>query len=138
MRCTTGPRLIADERGWSDVVFGGDQRIRAPLSRFHFRSDGTLCFRGELPRGVRSHEEAADSEQPQALRMKRRYAAAGLASLDDSMYWSLVVLRDHPAIAHAVAGPSRNSRSTRARTPASFSLPVSMRSATPDGSARWY
>lgn len=104
MGCTTGPRLIADERGWNDVVFGGDHRIRAPLSRFHFRPDGTLCFRGELPKGVPSREEAAESEQEQALRMKRRYAAAGYASLDDSMYWSLEVLRTHPAVAGAVAG----------------------------------
>jgi superfamily I DNA/RNA helicase len=104
MRCGTGPRLIADERGWDDVVFGGDRRIRAPVSRFHFRPDGTLCFRGELPKGVRSREEAATSEHEQALRMKRRYAAAGYASLDDSMYWSLEVLRQHPAVARAVAG----------------------------------
>jgi len=49
MRCAMGPRLIADERGWGDIVFGGNQRIRAPVSRFHFRPDGTLCYRGELP-----------------------------------------------------------------------------------------
>ena len=103
MGCTSGPRLIADERGWNDVVFGGNHRIRAPLSRFHFRPDGTLCFRGELPKGVSSREEAAESEQRQALRMKRGYAASGYASLDDSMYWSLEALRHHPAVARAVA-----------------------------------
>ena len=103
MGCTTGPRLIADERGWNDVVFGGNHRIRAPLSRFHFRPDGTLCFRGELPKGVRSREEAAESEQRQALRMKRGYCASGYASLDDSMYWSLEVLRRDPGVARAVA-----------------------------------
>jgi DNA helicase-2/ATP-dependent DNA helicase PcrA len=36
--------------------------------------------------------------------MKRRYAAAGYASLDDSMHWSLEVLRRHPDLARAVAG----------------------------------
>jgi ATP-dependent DNA helicase UvrD/PcrA len=103
MRCASGPRLIADERGWGDVVFGGDRRIRAPVSRFHFRPDGTLCFRGELPKGVHSRESAAASEQDQALRMKGQYAEAGYASLDDSMYWSLEVLRQHPTVARAVA-----------------------------------
>jgi len=104
MHCHSAPRLIADEAGWSAVVFGGNQRVRAPLSRFRFRPDGTLCFRGELPRGVRSREEAAALEQDQAMRMKRASAARGYASLDDSMHWSLEVLRHHPGIARAVAG----------------------------------
>jgi DNA helicase II / ATP-dependent DNA helicase PcrA len=103
MGCETAPRLIADEAGWQDVVFGGNHRIRVPLSRFRFRPDGSLCYRGRLPYGVASAEDAAASEQEQALGLKSRYAKAGYVSPDDSMYWALRVIEDHPDIAAVVA-----------------------------------
>lgn len=103
MGCTQGPRLIAQDGAWRDVVFQGNNRIRASLGYFRFLPDGSLCFRGELPRGITSREEAARIEQEQAKRMKQSYAKAGFASLDDSMFWTLEVLRNHPAVANAVA-----------------------------------
>jgi ATP-dependent DNA helicase UvrD/PcrA len=103
MGCARAPRLVADETWWQDVVFGGNQRIRAPVSRFGFRPDGALCYRGPLPRGVSSAEDAAAAEQTQALRIKERYARAGYVSLDDSMYWAVRVLQEHPEVAHVVA-----------------------------------
>lgn len=104
MGCTHRPRLIADDGAWDQVIFGGDNRIRASVGYFRFLPDGSLCFRGKLPRGVPSRDEAARIEQARAMRMKRRYARVGFASLDDSMFWALEVLRKHPAVANAVAG----------------------------------
>jgi superfamily I DNA/RNA helicase len=94
---------LSDEVNWPEVVFGGNQRIRAPVVRFRFRPDGTLCFRGRLPYGVGSREEAAEMEQQQALQMKTRMAKAGFASMDDCMFWSLEVLRRYPELGAAIA-----------------------------------
>jgi DNA helicase-2/ATP-dependent DNA helicase PcrA len=103
MGSSRAPRVITADDFWDDVVFGGNNRIRAPVSRFQFRPDGTLCYRGELPRGIRSQEEAIDMGQVQALRMKQSYAIGGIASPDDAMHWTLRVLREFPDLAGVVA-----------------------------------
>jgi DNA helicase-2/ATP-dependent DNA helicase PcrA len=103
MRSSRAPRVITADAAWGDVMFGGNHRIRAPLSRFQFCPDGTLCYRGELPRGIRSPEEAAEIGRDRARRMKQSYARGGMASADDAMYWTLRVLREFPDLAGAAA-----------------------------------
>lgn len=103
MGCTVRPRLLASDDAWQDVVFHGDQRIRAPLSRFFFAPTGALAFRGALPKGIGSREEAAALGQGQARELKLKAAKLGLASSDDCMYWSLQVLQRFPDISEAVA-----------------------------------
>lgn len=104
MGCSSPPRLVPDEaRGWGDVVFGGDRRIRLPLHRFKYRPDGSLLVRSTPRRFPHSAERATVWGQAQARLLKKRAAAAGIASFDDAMYWALQVLRKHPQIRAAVA-----------------------------------
>lgn len=97
------PRLLADDGGWRDVTFGGDNRIRLPLSRFRFRPDGSLCVRSVPPRFPYEPDDAAAKGQADALRMKFAAARAGIVSFDDAMYWALRVLEENDVIAEAVA-----------------------------------
>lgn len=103
MRCNSRPRVIPDDSSWWDDVVFGNHRIRAPVADFRFRPDGSLRFPGQLPHGVPTEARALALGSDQALRLKRRAAAAGIASPDDSMFWALRVLREHPELARAVA-----------------------------------
>ena len=98
------PRLIGDDGPWREVIFGGDNRIRLPVSRFHFRPDGSLCVRSVPPRFPHMPEAAAVMGQSDALRFKRAAAGNGYVSFDDAIYWALRVLQDQPEISAAVAG----------------------------------
>lgn len=101
---TRTPRLLADDAGWDDVIFRGDNRIRLPVSSFRFRPDGTLCIRSVPATFALGVEEAARIGQGDALRLKRAAARRGMVSFDDAMYWALRILVDHPDIAACVAG----------------------------------
>lgn len=97
------PRLVGDDAGWRDVVFGGDNRIRLPISRFRYRPDGSLCVRSVPPRFAHRPQDAARIGQADALRLKRVAARSGVLSFDDAMYWALRVLEDIPDVAARVA-----------------------------------
>lgn len=97
------PRLIPDDGGWPDVVFGGDNRIRLPVSRFRFSPDGTLCVRSVPLKFPYEPDVAATMGQADALHLKKAEARRGRISFDDAMYWALCVLREHPQVADAVA-----------------------------------
>lgn len=98
------PRLIADDAGWPDVIFGGDNKVRMAVSRFRFKPDGTLCVRSVPAKFRHNAEDAARIGHADALSIKRNYARKGYVSFDDAMYWALRVLQDHPHLAQAVAG----------------------------------
>lgn len=99
---TRSLRLIGDDAGWDDVLFG-NARTRLPVSRFRFQPDGSLCVRSVPMKFPLSKEDAAATGQTYALRLKREAAARGIVSFDDAMYWALEVLRKCPEIAAAVA-----------------------------------
>jgi DNA helicase II / ATP-dependent DNA helicase PcrA len=104
MGCSRTPRLLPDQGpGWPEVIFGGNARVRMPISGFHFKPDGSLCVRRKPPKFPYTPERAAAMEQSQARRMKVRVASWGLASFDDSMYWALRVLEEYPRLAAAIA-----------------------------------
>jgi DNA helicase II / ATP-dependent DNA helicase PcrA len=103
MGCNQRVRLMVDDGPWDDVVFGGNNAIRLPLSSFAFHPDGSLCVRRTKQKFPYSRERAAEMEQAQALQMKMRFASYGLASFEDSMYWSLRVLEENERLAKAVA-----------------------------------
>lgn len=100
----TTPRLVADDAGWPDVIFEGNNGVRLPLWRFRFLPDGSLCVRS-VPERFKYHnpEDAARIGQADARRMKANLARHGWVSFDDAMYWALRVLRDHPMLAGRVA-----------------------------------
>jgi superfamily I DNA/RNA helicase len=97
------PRLVGDDAGWRDVVFGGDNRIRLPISRFRYRPDGTLCVRSVPPKFPHQPDDAARIGQADAQRLKGAAARSGVLSFDDAMYWALRVLGDVPGVAACVA-----------------------------------
>jgi len=98
------PRLVADDAGWRDVIFDGNNRIRLAVSSFRFRPDGSLCVRSVPARFPLTENDAAKKGQADALRLKYIAAKAGIVSFDDAMYWSLRVLEEHPYVAGAIAG----------------------------------
>jgi DNA helicase II / ATP-dependent DNA helicase PcrA len=103
MGCAQRPRVFQDDsKAWPEVIFG-DNRFRERVTRFTFRPDGSVRYRGSLPLGVGSREEAERLGAEQALGMKRHAAANGLVSADDAMFWSMRVLLEHPDVAAAVA-----------------------------------
>ncbi len=97
------PRLAGDDAGWREVIFGGDNRIRLPISRFRYCPDGTLCVRSVPPKFPHQPQDAARMGQADALRLKRAAARSGVLSFDDAMYWALRVLEDVPDVAARVA-----------------------------------
>lgn len=104
MGCADRPRLIMSEQAWPDVVFPGTQgRVRCPVPRFQFTRQGGLVFRGELPKGIATRQDAVEQGRQQARFIKAQSASKGWASADDSMYWSLQVLQKFPDICDAVA-----------------------------------
>lgn len=97
------PRLVGDDAGWREVIFGGDNRIRLPISRFRYQPDGTLCVRSVPPRFPHQPQEAARMGQADASRLKRAAARSGVVSFDDAIYWALRVLEDVPDVVACVA-----------------------------------
>jgi superfamily I DNA/RNA helicase len=103
MHTSAAPRLVDSEAVPEEVVLHGDNRLRAAVAGFRFRPDGSLCFTGQTPRRM-SREEVTAAGQAAALRLKMQVARSGRATYDDTMFWSLQVLRRFPAVAAAVAG----------------------------------
>ncbi|MCW2987912.1 MAG: UvrD/REP helicase, partial [Solirubrobacterales bacterium] len=103
MGCKQPPRLQPNDGNWPDVIFGGNPKVRMPVSGFQFKPDGSLCIRHTPKRFPHPPATAAEMEQEQAARLKKRVASWGLASFDDSMYWALRVLQGYPDLARAVA-----------------------------------
>lgn len=103
MKSKHPPRLLVDDGPWDEVIFGGKNTIRLPLSGFAFRPDGSLCVRRTGKKFPYDRETAAEMEQEQALKKKLRAAKQGLATFEDSMYWSLKVLEENDRLAKAIA-----------------------------------
>lgn len=103
MGCSAAPKLAADESAlWPDVVYGGDHRKRLRVSKLRLRPDDSLVAK-DAPLGM-SREAAAAAEAAQVMRLKSEKARQSFATFDDSMYWALKVLVDHPFVREAVAG----------------------------------
>jgi DNA helicase II / ATP-dependent DNA helicase PcrA len=95
-------RLVDDDwRGWADVVFRRNVKLRLPIGKFHFRADGSLVAR-DAPLSM-TREQATEEGRDAAARLKRLCAARGLVSLSDAMYYALAVLERDDRAVRAVA-----------------------------------
>src|SRR5487761_1712840 len=96
-------QLVGDDwRGWAEVVFRRNQKLRLPICKFHFRADGSLAAR-DAPLSM-TREEATAEGRDEAVRLKRLAAQRGLVSVSDAMYHALGVLQRDDRAVRAVAG----------------------------------
>jgi hypothetical protein len=107
MGCIGPPRLQQETYlpSEADQVPLPKQRVPVPLSRFEFRADGRVVVpEAKLPVGVTmSAEEVTRHGQQDALELKRKVAAQGVATRNDAMHYVREVLEQYPRIAAAVA-----------------------------------
>ncbi len=105
MGCAGPPRLQQEtyRRDESEKVWLPRPNPPVPISRFEFRADGRLVV-SKLPVGVRmAAEDVARYGQQQALELKRKVAAQGVATWNDAMHYTKQILEQYPIVAGAVA-----------------------------------
>lgn len=105
MGCAGPPRLRQEtyRRDEVEKVWLPRPNPPVPISQFEFRADGRLVV-SNVPVGVRmTAHELARYGQEQALELKRKVAAQGIATWNDAMYYAEQVLEQYPTVAAAVA-----------------------------------
>jgi DNA helicase-2/ATP-dependent DNA helicase PcrA len=86
------------------VPFGDKKGIRLQVDQFRFRPNGSLVLK-KRPDYLSTvpHADIVEGVGDSVLEAKRRLIRRGLVSFDDALLLALVILRDRPGIADAVA-----------------------------------
>lgn len=100
-----GPR-VAQVFPWPEVLVGGDRRRRLSVDSFRLSPERSLILKpGDRPFWIRPEDEEqllVDLDRDVKLK-KWRLFQAGIVSADDSMFFSLELLRSRPDLARHVA-----------------------------------
>ena len=101
MKSERTPTIYMDHSSFPQVVCG-DNRARLPVSMFVIGVDGHLAIRNVPFNFPFKADKALLLGKEKAVEIKKAMARKGVSSADDSMYWSLRVLRKHPEIARRI------------------------------------